>query len=70
MLEGNKKIFEKIWKLVLKVNRFLEENTEFKNTDSKTMKDITNIRNSQISMVLIALKKYLILNINYFFLID
>ncbi len=70
MLEGNKKIFEKIWKLVLKVNRFLEENTEFKNTDSKTMKDITKIRNSQISMVLIALKKYLILNINYFFLID
>jgi hypothetical protein len=55
MLEGNKKIFEKIWKLVLKVNKFLEENTEFKNTDSKTMEEITKIRNSQISMVYLLL---------------
>jgi hypothetical protein len=51
MLEGNKRIFEKIWKLVLKINKFLDENTNFKNADLKAIEDIEKIRNSQLSMV-------------------
>ena len=67
MIDGNRKIFERIWKLVLKVKTFLDENktnntinSSKKNNNrinisqeskAKPAVDIYKLRNSQLSMV-------------------
>ena len=64
MIDGNRKIFERIWKLVTKVKTFLDENNEnntlennnssqsLQKNKSKAAADIYKLRNSQLSMVI------------------
>lgn len=60
MIDGNKKIFERLWKLTLKLNQYLEassKNSSNLTTPNSTQSaEIKKLRNSQLSMVLLRLR--------------
>lgn len=63
MIDGNKKIFERLWKLSCKINSYLDRNEVLEIT--KSSPEMLKLRNSQLSMVniLTFLKYYQTRNI-------